>query len=285
MMEVIEIEFKGRRRGLYANPSNIALKIGDYAIVEAERGEHFGKVIRINENADPAPDLPAVLRPSTDEDCDRVARNRLKEQDALRVAREKVLERDLVMKLVDVEYQFDENKISFFFTADQRIDFRELVRCLASIYKTRIDMRQIGARDEARRLCSIGSCGRPLCCGQFLDKIKAVTTDLIDNQNLSLSPTKLLGACGRLKCCLLYEEGFYEEAGKRFPRLGAHIATESGACEVIKIDVVGDAILVRYDSGNVERIPRSRLGSGGCDGQKCHRHEEESPEHEAIFVE
>jgi len=211
-------------------------------------------------------------------------KNGFREKEAFRLCKAEIIDRDLDMKLVDVEYQLDANKISFYFTVEQRIDFRELVRSLASIYRTRIDMRQIGARDETKRACSIGSCGRPTCCGQFLDTFKTITSQSIEHQNLSVSPSKLLGVCGRLKCCLLYEEGFYEEAGKRFPIQGARIATESGPCNVIKIDIIGDAILVKYDSGTIERIPRSMLGSGGCDGEKCER-KETSNYSEAVFFE
>lgn len=269
-MTVYDIEFKGRRRVAYCNTPNIPVNEGDYVIVEVERGEHIGRVAQTRHEDPPQSNgLPTILRAGTPEDRERMIKNGLREKEAFGTCKEKILEYDLDMKLVDVEYQFDGNKISFYFTAPQRIDFRELVRGLAAIYRTRIDMRQIGARDEAKRSCSIGSCGRPLCCGTFLHAFKAVTSDAVEQQQLSGNPSRFLGACGRLKCCLLYEEGYYEEAGKRFPKVGARIVTESGPCEVIKIDVLGNAIMVRYDSGAVERISRARLGSGHCDGQKC----------------
>ena len=211
-----------------------------------------------------------------------MVKNGFREKEAFRLRKAEIIDRDLEMKLVDVEYQLDANKISFYFTSEQRIDFRELVRSLAGIYRTRIDMRQIGAPDETKRACSIGSCGCPTCCGQFLDTFKTVTSESI-RIYLSLRP-KLLGVCGRLKYCLLYEEGYYEEAGKRFPVQGARIAPDSGPCNVIKIDIIGDAILVKYDSGTIERIPRSMLGSGGCDGEKCER-KETSNSNEAVFME
>jgi cell fate regulator YaaT (PSP1 superfamily) len=283
-MEICDVEFKGRRKAQYQNPQDIPVQTGNWAVVAAERGEHLGRITRIFEATEFDAEIPIILRLGTAEDYEQTIKNGLREKEAFRICKEKIMERDLPMKLVDVEYQFDGNKISFYFTSDQRIDFRELVRSLAAVYHTRIDMRQIGARDEAKRMCSIGSCGRPLCCGLFLDTFKAVTTEAVEHQHLSLAPSKLLGACGRLKCCLLYEEGYYEEAGKRFPKVGARIATDSGPCEVIKIDVVGDAILVKYESGVVERVPRARLGSGDCDGKKC-RHAEPAHAVDALVQE
>lgn len=245
MDAVYDIEFKGHKKIQYVNPSAIAVAVGDTVIVQAERGEHCGVVSRIFDADEIDGETLAIVRQAGPEDLERMIKNQLREKEAYRIGKDKILERDLPMKLSDVEYQFDGGKVSFYFTSEQRIDFRELVRSLASIFHTRIDMRQIGARDEAKRSCSIGSCGRPLCCGSFLPSLKTVTTDSIEHQHLSMSPAKLLGACGRLKCCLLYEKGYYEEAGKRFPKLGAHITTESGPCDVIKIDIIGDAILVR----------------------------------------
>jgi len=275
-MEILyDVEFKGRRKVQYRNPNKLPVGPSDYVVVEAERGEHYGRVVRVIEIDEIAPETPCVLRFGTKEDQDRVIKNQFREKEAFVFCKEQIAQQDLPMKLVDVEYQMDGARVTFFFTADQRIDFCELVKTLAAVYRTRIEMRQIGARDEAKRSCSIGSCGRPLCCGAFLDTFRTVTTDMIEHQHLSLSPSKLLGACGRLKCCLLYEEGYYEEAGKRFPKLGAHIVTETGPCEVVKIDVIGDAILVKYETGVMERIPRSRLGSRGCDRGACHDHEEE----------
>lgn len=292
-MEIVyDIEFKGRRKVQHVNPSGIAVAVGDTVIVQAERGEHSGRVMRIFDVDESSEELPPILRQMGPDDLERVVKNQFREKEAFRIGKEKIQEHDLPMKLADVEYQFDGAKVSFYFTSEQRIDFRELVRSLASVFHTRIDMRQIGARDEAKRSCSIGSCGRPLCCGSFLPSFKTVTTDSIEHQHLSMSPSKLLGACGRLKCCLLYEEGYYEEAGKRFPKLGAHITTESGPCDVIKIDIIGDAILVKYDSGVVERIPRSRLGSRGCNGTNCDNENDDHHDHgdhnghtaDALFV-
>lgn len=268
-MEIFDIEFKGRRRTPYRNPQHVPVHPNDYVIVEVERGEHIGRVSRVFETETEDPEMLSILRTGTDTERERMVKNHLHEQEAFKLCKEKIFERKLEMKLVDVEYQLDGNKISFYFTADERIDFRELVRALAAVYRTRIDMRQIGARDETKRACSIGSCGRTLCCGTFLDNFKTVTTDVVSHQYLSRTPSKLLGSCGRLKCCLLYEEGYYEEAGKRFPKLGARIETETGPCHVIKIDVLGNAIAVRYDSGAVERISSSRLGRGYCDVQNC----------------
>ena len=275
-MEVCEIEFKGRRKETYSNSRKLALREGDFVIVEVDRGEHIGRVSEVRETERSSQDIRSIVRSGTSDDRERMIKNHLREKEALKAARGKIEERRLEMKLADVEFQLDGKKISFYFTADQRIDFRELVRALASVYRTRIDMRQIGARDEAKRsTCAIGSCGRPLCCGSFLNEFKTVTTGMVSQQHLSRTPSKFLGACGRLKCCLLYEVGYYEEEGKRFPKMGARIETEHGPCNVIKIDVIDDAITVRYDSGAVERISRSHLGSGHCDGGKCHRQSRE----------
>lgn len=278
-MEIYEIEFKGRRKEPYLNAMKVPIQVGDYVIVEMERGEHIGKVALKHEVPEPAQALRPILRLSSTEDQDRLIKNRLREKEAFGTCKTKILEHALEMKLVDVEYQFDGNKISFYFTADERIDFRDLVKSLAAIYRTRIDMRQIGARDETKRMCWIGSCGRPLCCGTFLDAFKPVTTQAVQHQHLSHNSSKLLGACGRLKCCLLYEEGYYEEAGKRFPKVGARVITHLGPGVVEKIDIIGDAITVTHDSGVTERLPRSMLGSGHCDGQKCHVDEHEPHEH------
>lgn len=274
-MEVYEIEFKGRRRDRYINPLNVPVLVDDYVIVEVERGEHLGRVVLTHAVDEIEGELRSILRPATIEDREHIIKNRLRERDAFDICKVKILERNLDMKLVDVEYQFDGNKISFYFTADERIDFRELVKSLAAIYRTRIDMRQIGARDETKRTCGIGTCGRPLCCGTFLDTFRPVTTQVAQHQNLSHNSSKLLGACGRLKCCLLYEEGYYEEAGKRFPKPGAMVTTHLGPGIVEKIDVVGDAITVTHDSGVVERLPRSMLGGAHCDGQRCQADDEQ----------
>jgi len=283
-MEICDVEFKGRRKDQFQNPDNMPLHEGDQVVVEAERGEHSGRITRVFEASHVKSSMPNILRTATTDETERMIKNGLREKEAFRICKAEIIDLNLDMKLVDVEYQLDGNKISFYFTSEQRVDFRELVRALASIYRSRIDMRQIGARDETKRTCSIGSCGLQTCCSLFIDTFKPVTTDSYKHQNLSTSQSKLLGVCGRLKCCLLYEEGYYEEAGKRFPVMGARIATESGPCNVIKIDIIDDAILVKYDSGVIERIPRSMLGSGGCDGKKCHRRE--SPETvEAVFQE
>jgi cell fate regulator YaaT (PSP1 superfamily) len=269
-MEICDIEFKGHRKASFRNAMRLSIKKGDQVIVEAERGEHIGTVSYLYITDKDSKELPMVVRSGTKEDRERLIKNNLREKEALKTCKQMVFDSELEMKIVDTEMQYDGNKMSFYFTAEERIDFRELVRKLASVYRTRIDMRQIGARDETKRSnCTIGSCGRPLCCGSFMESFKTVTMEAFEKQNLSQSSSKLLGACGRLKCCLLYEEGYYEEEGKRFPKMGARIVTESGPCKVIKIDVIGNAIVVRYESGAVERISRSRLGSGHCTGENC----------------
>jgi cell fate regulator YaaT (PSP1 superfamily) len=204
----VVIEFKGHRRDLFANPLEFPFQRGDYAIVEAERGEDAGivKCVLPNSNLEPAltPAL-SVLRLATVEEVKQIEKHRQMEQDAVKLCSEKVATHNLTMRLVDAEYRFDGKKLTFFFTAEGRVDFRDLVRDLAGSFKTRIDLRQIGARDEVRRWDSYGVCGRGLCCVNFLDNFQPITTQMAKSQNLILNPSKLSGRCGRLKCCLAYE--------------------------------------------------------------------------------
>ncbi|KPL18663.1 MAG: hypothetical protein AMJ92_06975 [candidate division Zixibacteria bacterium SM23_81] len=262
MNELFEIAFKGNRKAIYVNSLSLPLKIGDYVIVSTERGEHIGEV---QQKADPGraeeqnKSLPQILRRATPEEVQRLGGLHKKEEEAYNLCLQKIAERDLPMKLVDVEYQFDGNKITFFFTAEKRVDFRELVKDLAAQYKTRIELRQIGVRDEARRIGGFGICGRKLCCTTFISDFEPITTQLAKDQHLSLSPTKISGACGRLMCCLLFEEQFYKEALKKFPKPGSKINTEKGPGIVDRIDIFGEQVCVVYEDGLEETVHLSEI--------------------------
>jgi len=262
MNELFEIAFKGNRRAICVNALSLPLKIGNYVIVSAERGEHIGEVNQKVDSKRAAANqksFPQILRRASTEEVQRLASLRKKEEEAYDICLQKIAERDLTMKLVDVEYQFDENKITFYFTADKRVDFRELVKDLAAQYKTRIELRQIGVRDEARRIGGFGICGRRLCCTAFIADFEPITTQLAKDQHLSLSPTKISGACGRLMCCLLFEEDFYKEALKKFLELGSKVNTEKGPGVVDRIDIFQEYVYVVYEGGQEERVHLSEI--------------------------
>jgi cell fate regulator YaaT (PSP1 superfamily) len=265
MEELYEIAFKGNRRAIYCNSQSLPLRTGDYVVVATERGEHIGEVHQKvdAQKADQKKTLLQILRRATEEDLSRLTELRKKETAAFDVCLQKIAERDLTMKLVDVEYQFDGNKITFYFTAEKRVDFRELVKDLAALYRTRIELRQIGVRDEARRIGGFGICGRELCCCTFINDFEPITTQLAKDQHLSLSPTKISGACGRLMCCLLYEECFYKEALQKFPEPGAKVDTESGPGVVDRVDIFEELVYVSYEDGHEEKLHLSEVSRGG----------------------
>lgn len=247
--ELIEISFKGRRRERYENPDRMEFRAGEYLIVQADRGEDMGVVVLptapIGKKPEERPSTGRrVLRRATFDDLGRIPDLRTREDDASVVARKKILEHRLAMKLVDVEVQHDGNRITFFFTAEQRVDFRELVKDLAAVFRTRIELRQIGVRDESGRLGGVGVCGRPLCCTTWIREFQPITLRMAKDQNLSLSPSKLSGVCGRLKCCLRYELDFYHSAQKIYPRLGARLVWQGLECEVVKVDIFKEGVHV-----------------------------------------
>jgi cell fate regulator YaaT (PSP1 superfamily) len=214
MHTVVGIRFKKAGKIYYFDPDNIELNHGNFAIVETSRGQEFGEVVigpkqvPITEMLHP---LKKVLRRADEEDCQKILENRQKEEEAFDTADKKITEHNLDMKLVDVEYTFDRSKIIFYFTADGRIDFRELVKDLASVFRTRIELRQIGVRDEAKMIGGLGPCGRILCCNTFLGEFEPVSIRMAKDQNLSLNPTKISGVCGRLMCCLRFESDAYDQ--------------------------------------------------------------------------
>ena len=253
-VKVYEVEFKGGRKDYFLSPDHIPVKPMDFLIVQADRGEHIGRFIRyVDKSMFPdAKDMKSILRRATYTDIQIMMDNRRMEEEAFIVCRKKIEKHELNMKLVDVEYQFDANKICFYFTADKRIDFRSLVKDLAAEYRTRIELRQIGVRDEARRLGGLGVCGRPLCCKTFLKQFAPITSQMARDQNLSLSPSKISGLCGRLMCCLAYEEVFYKIQSDLLPEEGAIVEHDGKQYEVLKVDIFNENFVVK-DENDTEK--------------------------------
>lgn len=248
MEKVIGVKFKTSNRIYYFDPLNLNIAEGDGVIVETARGTEFGDVVQgIKEvsDAEVVAPLKPVLRIASAEDKRMRAENSAKESEAFMLCQEKILEHNLDMKLVDVEYTFNGSKVVFYFTADERVDFRELVKDLAFLFKARIELRQIGVRDEAKMLGGLGSCGRPVCCKTFLDDFRPVSIKMAKEQNLSLSPTKISGLCGRLMCCLQYEQESYETMRKQMPKVGKSVITVDGVGTVISNDVITEKTKVR----------------------------------------
>lgn len=241
MYDVVGVRFKKAGKIYYFDPNRFTIPDGEYVIVETVRGIEFGKVVinkkQVDENDIVLP-LKKVIRIADTKDKLIVEENKYAAKEAYDVCLEKVVEHSLDMKLVDVEYTFDRNKVIFYFTADGRVDFRELVKDLAAIFRTRIELRQIGVRDEAKMLGGIGPCGRMLCCSTFLGDFEPVSIKMAKDQNLSLNPTKISGLCGRLMCCLKYENDEYESAKEQLPDLGDVIETTSGTGKVVGLNIL-----------------------------------------------
>ena len=253
MIEVVGVRFKSVGKIYYFAPNGIQFKKGDFAIVETVRGTEIGEVMLENRGVEEervVSPLKPVLRKATDDDFKKVEEIKKKEKRAFDTCLEKIRQHNLSMNLVDVEYTFDENKILFYFTADGRVDFRELVKSLASVFKTRIELRQIGVRDEAKMLGGIGVCGRPICCNSFLGEFQPVSIKMAKEQNLSLNPTKISGTCGRLMCCLKYEQSTYEEMLRFVPRVDAVVDTPDGRGTVIENNVLAGLVKVRIERGD-----------------------------------
>lgn len=242
MIKVVGVRFKKAGKIYYFDPADMDIQKDTYVVVETARGIEFGECVigikEISEDDIVAP-LKSVLRIATEEDINKHFKNKDKEKDAFEICLKKIQEHELTMKLIDVEYTFDNNKVIFYFTADGRVDFRELVKDLASIFKTRIELRQIGVRDETKVVGGYSICGRPLCCHTYLTEFIPVSIKMAKEQNLSLNPTKISGVCGRLMCCLKNEEETYEELNKRLPIVGDVVTTPEG----IKGEVSGVSVL------------------------------------------
>lgn len=264
MAKILEIEFKGGRKAFYANPQEFPFVVGDQVVVEAEKGMDLGRVVNMGSLVDKRAgegNFLSIIRKPSKKDLEQLAENQKLEIEAFSDCKIRIEEHGLDMKLVDVEYQFDKNKITFYFTSENRVDFRALVRDLASRYRTRIELRQIGVRDEAKRIGGVGVCGRRLCCTTFLREFEPVVTQYAKDQNLALNPTKLSGCCGRLMCCLRYEREFYEEVAKKFPELETKVKTLKGTGLLVKIDALSEKAVLQYENGEFEQLTKEELGA------------------------
>ncbi|MBQ8504076.1 MAG: stage 0 sporulation family protein [Clostridia bacterium] len=250
MAEVISVRFKEVGKNYHFDPQGSVFKKGDKVIVETARGVECGEVTIANRDI-PEEEIPSALKPvlrlANDEDFKIVAENKQKEKEAFDIALKKIDAHKLQMKLVDVEYTFDRNKILFYFTADGRVDFRELVKDLASVFRTRIELRQIGVRDESKKVGGLGICGRPFCCNTFLGDFQPVSIKMAKEQSLSLSPVKISGTCGRLMCCLKYEQEAYEHLLRVTPKNGAIVDTEEGRGTVVDFNLLTGMLKVSLD--------------------------------------
>ena len=252
MTEVISVRFRNGSKNYYFDPKGTPVRLGDQVIVQTAQGMEFATCTRGNhevEDESIVKPLCAMVRLATENDRRVVEYNRKKEREAFHICEDKIAEHGLEMKLVNVSASFDSNKIVFYFTADGRVDFRELVRDLASVFRARIELRQIGVRDEAKMIGGLGICGRPFCCAQFLENFLPVSIKMAKTQNLSLNPTKISGTCGRLMCCLKYEQNVYEDAVKRLPKLESFVQTPDGPGNVKGLDLLRELVKVSLDSG------------------------------------
>ena len=265
MPTVVGIRFKQACKIYYFDPATSGVAKGDHAIVETARGVEYGEVVigpREVDESSIVPPLKPVMRKATAEDDLKLAENKIREKEAFNICLRKIKNHELPMRLIDVEFTFDVNKIIFYFTADGRIDFRELVKDLASVFRTRIELRQIGVRDEAKMLGGIGSCGRPLCCATFLGDFEPVSIRMAKDQNLSLNPTKISGICGRLMCCLKYENHMYckgcGNGNKRerveIPKMGALVATPLGEGKVVGVNRGQHTASVKLAPDNIIQV-------------------------------
>lgn len=276
MAEVISVQFRGGSKNYYFDPRGLQVESGAYVVVETTQGMEYARCVEGNHQV---PDqcvvqpLRPVVRIATENDRRSAEYNRKREEEAFGICEKKIAAHGLEMKLVGVECSFEGNKIIFFFTADGRVDFRELVKDLASVFRARIELRQIGVRDEAKMLGGLGICGRPLCCNQFLEEFIPVSIKMAKTQSLSLNPTKISGTCGRLMCCLKYEQAAYEDAAGRMPKNESFVDTPDGIGNVSGVDLLREQVQVRLDSApetpkryKVSEIRVLRNGKGSRDG-------------------
>lgn len=290
MIDVVEVRFKGNRKAYFAWPSTEPLALHDPVIVEVERGQDLGRVTALGPVAakkcgagcggcslagphPPAPSpqrgegevqpgpLPRVLRRATPDDTSAAERLHLDEDQVRRTAMDRVHQHALPMKVSDAEWQWDRKKLTIYFTAEQRVDFRALVRDLASLFHTRIELRQIGARDEAKRLDGVGRCGRQYCCSSWLPELRPVSLALAKDQHLSLNPSQISGGCGRLLCCLRYEHDFYVQTRKRFPKEGKVLRTSAGLERVLAVDIFRETVTLRSEGGDTRVVTLVKLKS------------------------
>lgn len=269
MSRILEVTFKGNRREYYTADAD-DIQLSEYVIVEADRGEDLGRVTASGAVAErkcsgcstgcaaPVPSL-RILRKAEAAEVDKAVALRIDEPRVRRVTRDKVLQYGLKMKVSEAEWQYDKNKLTIYFTAERRVDFRELVRDLARTFRTRIELKQIGVRDEAALLGGVGRCGRELCCSTWLRELKPVSLQLAKDQRLSLNPAQISGCCGRLMCCLTYEHESYVQARKRFPREGKTLVTAHGKEKVISVDIWRERVLLKDEDGNRRTVELNEL--------------------------
>ena len=264
MVSIVGIQLQKNGKIYYFDTNHLDVKPGDYVVADTSHGIDLGEIVvgarDIDESAAPA-SIKKLVRIASPQDIQRSAENRSKEKDAYKICQKKIVEHQLDMKLVSVEYAFDNSKILFYFTANGRVDFRSLVKDLASVFKMRIELRQIGVRDEARMLGGLGACGRPICCGTFLEEFQPVSIKMAKEQNLSLNPTKISGVCGRLMCCLKYEQDHYEQTRKKMPRVGREVNTPDGIGSVTELNIVKETVKVRIANGDSSEIKEYPLES------------------------
>ncbi len=297
MANPIQIEFKAFRKEFFENKHHLNARLGDHVVVQAETGVDVGKVSLLREQI-PEEDIQGkemrnFVRLANPDEISRLIENRNEEEKAKQIVKQRVVKFGLKMKLVDAEYQFDRKRLVFFFTADKRVDFRTLVRDLATEFKTRIELRQIGVRDEAKRVDGYGPCGKRLCCSGHLTEFKPISTDFAKDQGLQMNPSKLTGLCGRLKCCLAYERDFYVYTLSKFPGVGAPITTSKGPGEIKHLDIIGNQVHVKHENDDewetlkledVAKILGFDLdvhldgigcasGGDGCNSGKCDTHD------------
>ena len=262
MAQIIGVRFQNAGKIYFFDANELDISVGEYVIVETVKGIELAEVTmgkRFMEDEELKAPLKPVIRKATAQDVAHAVDNRNHEKEAFGICQKKIGEHKLEMKLVGVEAAFDNSKITFFFTANGRVDFRSLVKDLASVFKTRIELRQIGVRDEARMIGGLGPCGRQICCGSFLEDFEPVSIKMAKEQNLSLNPTKISGVCGRLMCCLKYEEDSYEETRKRMPRIGKEVITPDGNGTVTELNIVKETVKVRIAKGDSFEINEYEL--------------------------
>ena len=257
MLEVVSIKFKNRGKSYYFSPNSLSIKTGDKVIVETSKGLEIADCSygnhMVEETAVVQP-LRPVARVATADDLRIAELNKKREKEAFEIGKKKIAEHGLEMKLVDVECNFEGNKTTFFFTADGRVDFRDLVKDLAGVFRNRIELRQIGVRDEAKMIGGLGICGRPYCCNQFLEDFQPVSTKMAKVQSLSLNPTKISGSCGRLMCCLRYEQAAYEDLVKKVPKQGAFVETKDGYGTAVQVNLLRQTVKVRLDGDSDDTL-------------------------------
>lgn len=277
MSEVIGVRFKKAGKMYYFDPSDTKFEVGDGVIVETSRGVEYGEVVVANRELSEekiTKPLKKGVKKAEEKELKRLKENKEKERRAYQIGMEKIRKHELDMKLINVEYTFDNNKIIFYFTADGRVDFRELVKDLASVFKTRIELRQIGVRDETKMLGGLGPCGRPCCCAEFLGDFQPVSIKMAKEQSLSLSPTKISGLCGRLMCCLNYEHEYYEELSSKMPAINSEVITPDGTGTVMENNLLKQTVKVKiampdgtFDARifNLDEIKITKRAKKKCD--------------------